>query len=79
MRLDFKEEGHLFTDLCRVSLALECAAQVVDDNAGASRAEESGIGLAQTTASSGDDHDLAVVSQLLSHDVGKLLCVCDGG
>lgn len=71
-----RKKGILFTDLCRVSLALERAAQVVDDHAGASRAEESGIGLAQTTASSGDDHNLAVVSQLLSHDVGRLLCVC---
>jgi hypothetical protein len=37
--------GHGFTDLCRVSLALERTAQVVDDNAGSSRAEESGISL----------------------------------
>lgn len=63
----------IFTDLCRVSLALERAAQVVDDNAGSSRAEEGGIGLAQTTASSGDDHHLAVVSQLLRHDAVKFV------
>ena len=54
--------------LGRVTLALERATKVVDNDAGTSGSEESGIGLSETTASSSDDDDLAVVSQLLRHD-----------
>lgn len=63
------------THLCRVSFALERAAEVVDNDAGATGAKEGGIGLAETAASSGDDDDLAVVSQLITHDCEDVWCV----
>lgn len=60
----------------RVSLALEGAAQVVDDDAGTAGAEESGIRLPETAAGAGDDDDLAVEPQILRH--GDVY-VCGGG
>lgn len=59
--------------LVGVALALEGAAEVVDDDAGTARGEEEGVGLAEAAASAGDDDDLAVESQLLSH------YLCGGG
>lgn len=56
------------THLCRVSLALEGAAEIVDNDTGTTGAKEGGISLAETAASSSDDDDLAVVSQLITHD-----------
>jgi len=49
------------------ALALERAAEVVDDNAGSPRCEKCGICFAETATGTGDNDDLAVVPQLLSH------------
>lgn len=57
-----RRRGKQETYLCRVTLALERAAEVVDDDAGAPRGEEEGVDLAEATASAGDNDDLAVVS-----------------
>lgn len=56
-----------------VALALGRAAEVVDDDARAAGAEEQGVDLAETAASTGDDDDLAVVPQLISHTVKMCL------
>ena len=63
------------TDLCGGGLAgvaLDAAAEVVDNDAGAAGAEEGGISLTEAAAGAGDDGDLAVVPQLSSQ--GVLLC-----
>lgn len=57
------------TYLGRVALAGKGAAEIVDDDAGTARGVEKGVGLAEATTGAGDDDDLAVVSQLLRHDV----------
>lgn len=55
--------------LCGVTLALEGAAEIVDNDGSTAGTEEGGVGLAETTTGTGDDDDLAVVAQLASHDV----------
>lgn len=51
---------------------MRCA-EIIDDDAGASRAEEGAVGFTQTAARSGDDDDLAVEAQLAGHGVGAWL------
>jgi hypothetical protein len=55
------------TYLAGAAIALERTTEVVDNNAGAARGKEKGVDLTQATTGTGDDDDLAVVSQLLSH------------
>jgi hypothetical protein len=55
------------TYLAGAAVALERTTEVVDYDAGAARGKEKGVDFAQATAGTGDDDDLAVVSQLLSH------------
>lgn len=61
--------------LVGVTLALEGAAKIVDNDAGAARAIVEGVGLAEATTGAGNDDDLVVVSQLLRHDVMWTVCV----
>lgn len=70
--------AHWFTGkyayLGRVALALEGSTEVVDDDGSTARAEEQAVGLTKTTAGTGDNDDLAVEPQLLSH-FGYGVCV----
>lgn len=60
---------HCSTNLAGLALALERATKIVDHDVGASRAEEGGICLSQSTAGTGDDDRLAVKAKiLLRHD-----------
>ena len=60
--------GSFSAYLRRLSLALGRATKIVDNDAGTTRTEEQSVDLAEAAASSGDNDDLAVVSQLLGHD-----------
>ena len=54
----------LAISLLGVAFAVAAAAEVVDDDLGAARGEEQGVGAAEAAAGAGDDGDAAIKSNI---------------
>lgn len=66
------------TNLGRAAFAPEGAAEVIDDDAGATGSEEESISLSEATSRTGYDNHLIVESQLFSHGLRRMLDAAGG-